>query len=499
MSRDTCSGRKGHRKDACPPSLSRRRFLCGLGAAAAGHLIAGCRPAAPTSTPTSAPTDPPPPTATPGASGALLPVDGPNAPVGVARGIYPGRVVWAHNPKATAWDGATGNWWEDEHLDQSAVDEMLSQALRAQTGQQSDAAAWEALFAHSNERRGRSSAGYQPGAKIAIKLNLNVCSTHDYRDNGSFSSPQLACALVRQLVGAAGVQASDITLYDATRHIPDAIHDRCRTPELEGLRFVDWQGGNGRERHVRDLEYRVQWSGDVAGSPTYLPTCVTEADHVINLASLKGHNLAGVTLCAKNHFGTICADLDGVPTHLAPQGADLHGTVAAHDYGWGDPAWTWKQRPMGTYNALVDLMGHRHLGGKTLLFVLDALYVSQDQSSELSHRCRWQSAPFAGDWTASLLLSQDGVAIDSVGLDLLRSEPTIAALDSVMPAHSTADNYLHEAALADAPPSGTRYDPDGAGTGLTNLGVHEHWDNPDAKQYSRNLGTGEGIELLRIA
>jgi parallel beta-helix repeat protein len=58
------------------------------------------------------------------------------------------------------------------------------------------------------------------------------------------------------------------------------------------------------------------------------------------------------------------------------------------------------------------------------------------------------------------------------------------------------DNYMHEAALADNPPSGTFYDPEGDGTRLASLGVHEHWNNPVDKQYSRNLGTGDGIELV---
>jgi hypothetical protein len=30
------------------------------------------------------------------------------------------------------------------------------------------------------------------------------------------------------------------------------------------------------------------------------------------------------------------------------------------------------------------------------------------------------------------------------------------------------------------------------------LGTHEHWNNPTDKQYSRNLGTGKGIELVSI-
>ncbi len=29
---------------------------------------------------------------------------------------------------------------------------------------------------------------------------------------------------------------------------------------------------------------------------------------------------------------------------------------------------------MGSYNCLVDLIGHKHLGGKTLLYMVDGLY-----------------------------------------------------------------------------------------------------------------------------
>jgi hypothetical protein len=33
---------------------------------------------------------------------------------------------------------------------------------------------------------------------------------------------------------------------------------------------------------------------------------------------------------------------------------------------------------------------------------------------------------------------------------------------------------------------------------MPSLGVHEHWNNPTDMQYSRNLGTGEGIELVKV-
>jgi hypothetical protein len=59
-----------------------------------------------------------------------------------------------------------------------------------------------------------------------------------------------------------------------------------------------------------------------------------------------------------------------------------------------------------------------------------------------------------------------------------------------------ADNYMIEAALANRPPSGTPYAPDGEP--LRSLGVHEHWNNATDRQYARNLGRPEGIELLSI-
>ena len=92
----------------------------------------------------------------------------------------------------------------------------------------------------------------------------------------------------------------------------------------------------------------------------------------------------------------------------------------------------------------------------------------------------------------SLFISQDGVAIESVGLDFLRSE---SSQNNVT---GNVDNYLHEAALAFTPPSSTFYDPDQDNSPLKSLGVHEHWNNAEDKQYSRNLGIGEGIELVYL-
>jgi len=100
-------------------------------------------------------------------------------------------------------------------------------------------------------------------------------------------------------------------------------------------------------------------------------------------------------------------------------------------------------------------------------------------------------ASFGEKWTSSIFMSQDPVAIDSVALDFVRNESKATDCTG-----RGVDNYLHEAALANDPPSGRFYDPDGDGVRLESLGVHEHWNNATDKKYSRNLGTGNGIELV---
>jgi hypothetical protein len=225
---------------------------------------------------------------------------------------------------------------------------------------------------------------------------------------------------------------------------------------------------------------------------------VTRAAYLINLASFKAHRYMGLTLCSKNHFGTLSDDgPDGLPYQNAPHAAGLHCYTAVHDILIpGSPEWTFTGRPMGTYNTLVDLMGHRDLGAKTLLFMIDGLYAVENEGYPVSLASRWNSAPFNGHWSSSLFLSQDNIAIESVGLDFLRTEQAVNSAYTLT--YGAVDNYLHEGSQADNPPSGTFYHPNGDTVRLQSLGVHEHWNNAAEKKYSRNLGTGNGIDLVKL-
>lgn len=57
----------------------------------------------------------------------------PNIPLGIGRGIFPGRVAWGHNPEIASWDGKTGFWWEDQFNNQGETDKLLSQTLLSLT------------------------------------------------------------------------------------------------------------------------------------------------------------------------------------------------------------------------------------------------------------------------------------------------------------------------------------------------------------------------------
>ena len=54
----------------------------------------------------------------------------PLRPVGEARGIHPGRVVWVHDPGVSDWQGpGNGHIYEADHIRQDRVDQMMSHAV----------------------------------------------------------------------------------------------------------------------------------------------------------------------------------------------------------------------------------------------------------------------------------------------------------------------------------------------------------------------------------
>ena len=243
----------------------------------------------------------------------------PNQPVGVAKGLHPGRVVWAHDPKATDWAGpGQGHWWESNHTNQAVVDSMMSGAIRRLSGKASDAKAWDALIKHFNQTHGNGKAGYRKGEKVTIKVNLVGCIVGDEGSIQSLTiwcatldymnaSPQMILALLRQLVHAAGVNPQDISVGDPLSLFPNQYYDLLHS-EFPNVHYLDHDGGNASHPRTR-VQYSsipFYWSSRPTGTAQdYVPVPYVEAKYLINMANLKSHTGAGVTLCAKNHYGSL--------------------------------------------------------------------------------------------------------------------------------------------------------------------------------------------------
>ena len=178
-------------------------------------------------------------------------------------------------------------------------------------------------------------------------------------------------------------------------------------------------GGNGREQ-ASFIADAIPYSIDNGKVATGLAACVVEADYIINMALMKGHVSQGVTLCAKNYFG--CTSIE----------ADWRKNT--HSSGFS-------QNKNGSHKYLVftDYLGHKDLGDKTMLFLIDGIY--SNKFVDRVPAFKWSLPPFNNDWPGSLFASQDGIR-------------------------------------------------------LISLGVSEHWNNSIEKRYSRNLKNGKDIELV---
>jgi hypothetical protein len=444
----------------------------------------------------------------------------PNQPMGQAVGIFPGRVVWVHNPDATNENCdpmEEGNsYFEPKNNNQDVIDQMLSQAIQSITGKTSDSEAWDAIFKFHNNTRGKGEVGYQAGEKVFIKMNATSAWSGNYDDDDlskvyegwwgnvnryyglSETSPAFILSILRQLVNKANVAQEDIYIGDPMKFIYKHIYEYLHA-EFPNVHYLDHTGHTnlGRELAVKGTTPLIEYSdrgsvlvdGGAGNDPVYedrLYKIYEDMEYMLNLPQMKGHVRGGVTMFAKNHFGSHTRDgANHLHNGLMLPGET--GLVARPGYG--------------LYRTQVDLMGHEILGKKNLVYLMDALWGTDH---ELNPPAKWQSAPFNNDWTSSVLASLDPVAIESVGYDFVRTEFTNERYPSsyenvvdVIQMEGVCD-YLRQAADSANWPEGIQYDPENDGTILTSLGAHEHWNNPIDKEYSRDLKTGDGIELIKL-
>ncbi|MGD8781213.1 MAG: DUF362 domain-containing protein [Ignavibacteria bacterium] len=419
----------------------------------------------------------------------------PNAPVGTGKGVLPGRVVWVHNPDATnenCTNQSQDYWCDDKNTDQEIVNTMVSNALQTLTNTSTDGDAWGAIFRYHNSNHDKGNVGYTSGEKVVIKINFNSNGCGYYSNNYQRydledvdTSPQICLTILDQLVNVVGVVQEDISIGDPGKNFDDLYYDKCSAvfPDVHY-----WGKGNGRTPVVASEE-KVIFMSD-GSSDDWLPQSYVDAEYMINIPVFKKHHRAGISLAAKNHFGSF------VPFHGSAAG--WHPSLPASE-GGGDV----NNGDYGSYRCFVDIMGHKHLGDKTILYLVDGLW----SSTNWAHPpIKWSMPPFNDDYPSSIFASMDPVALESVGYDFLYNEfgpdhPTEGDYDPTdnkgpFPHYAGVDDYLQQAADPSNWAEGITYDPENDGIPLESLGANEHWNNAVDKQYSRNLGLETGIELV---
>jgi len=430
-----------------------------------------------------------------------------NQPMGEELGIFPGRVVWEWDPDATNENctnlpdngGEPDGYFLAKNNDQLVINRMMDDVVKKLTGSYDVGTAWEKLFIDFNQRKGRGAVTYEPGQKIYIKINqggagwLTRDSDLAYGDSWQLNSypnvetsAPMAISVLEQLVNVYGVVQEDIYIGDPNAHILKDNYDQMLAlfPDVKYLDRDPQHADIGRTIIQKTAEPVFIWSdkGTVinADGAEFTWDIVEEADYLINLATLKAHARAGVTLTAKNHFGT----------HARDNGASsLHPALVSQE-NWDGP---WRTE-YGMYRVLTDIMGHDKLGGNTVLFVVEGLWGGPEA---VSKPIKWNMPPFNGDWPSSILAAQDAVALESVCFDILKTEfndPDDIKLRT--PWYGAVDDHLHQAADSKNWPAGIIYDPEGDGSPMGSMGIHEHWNNEVDMQYSRNLGFDYGIELI---
>ena len=427
-----------------------------------------------------------------------------NLPYGEGVGVFPGRVVWAWNQDATnenTTNGQGDEFFKPENNDQSVVQQMMNSSLLKLTGAVNLDNAWDSIFIYFNNKKHGLKNDYTEGEMIFIKLNEGTSSwladdetlERDYsgwRANNpavTETTPVTTYALLDNLVNHAGVPQENIMVADPQSHVWQHTYEYL-SAAFPNVKYGDKGDYDhlGRTQISPSNQNIMKFSdkGTVMESGIhdnyYLE--MEQADYIINIACLKAHARAGITLTAKNHFGS---QNRGGATHMHP------GLIAPEN----DEIDTQNDRDKyNQYRVQVDLMGHERIGLNTLLFLVDGLWGGPEATDP---PVKWKSAPFNNDWPNSLFVSLDQVALESVCLDFLRTEfddPNGPA--KARPNFPAVDDYLHQAADPGNWPADISYDPEGDGTPIGSLGVHEHWNNSSDKQYSRNLGYDYGIELV---
>ena len=272
------------------------------------------------------------------------------------------KVVRVHDDRATFWDYSSNYYFD--HVNQGVVDDMLDVGVKCLTNTFTVAHAWDVIM-----------ATYQPGDKVAVKINLN---NYAGMSNEMDAIAPTINALCHGLVEIKGIPAADIRVYDCSRPIHQ---QRVKDRVTYGVTYVE----SGDALAQADYDAPITFRGI---SNQYIPLVVSQSQHLINMPLFKDHMFCLSTMAFKNHLGT-----------SKPGPSSLHSPI---------------------HTNLSDLAATPHIRDKTRLLIGDALFGLYN-GGPYGEPMQWSTFP-GGPTPNSLFLSFDPVAHESVMIDYLIAE-----------------------------------------------------------------------------
>lgn len=130
-------------------------------------------------------------------------------------------------------------------------------------------------------------------------------------------------------MNVAGVAQSDITIGNSTGLWVNELYNK-RQPTFQNVRCLDARGTLGRTKVTKStapLYWRAPSSETAGKSQDYILQVVADAKYMINFAVLKSHERNGITVTAKNHFGSLSRGNDNPRKPTATGYYNLHSRL----------------------------------------------------------------------------------------------------------------------------------------------------------------------------
>jgi uncharacterized protein (DUF362 family) len=268
-------------------------------------------------------------------------------------GPYPGKVARVHAEKAIDENS--------EKVDVATVREMISQGMRALTGDSEARDSWARFFTSSDV--------------VGIKVNCSGAP-------GIMSTPEVVAEIVRNL-GAVGVKPDQIWIYERFQNQVDSVHYDRYVPA--GVHIWTAERSRGSILGYDPNTYvEVNFFGE-EDTRSNLTKLVSERfTKIINVPNMKDHGAAGVTGCLKNiaygDFSNVARSHAGFKTN--------------------------------TYSFVGTLVNVEPLRSRTVLAIMDGL------------RGVWHGGPFSPSrkfrfYPKQMMFGTDPVAVDRLMLDVI--------------------------------------------------------------------------------